>query len=69
MRLMNAEQLLSNEKADKVAAIERHVKRTQEIEDVNHARFVGGRIPVPDLAEARYYRLQAELWLEQERAK
>jgi hypothetical protein len=68
-RLLEAERLLSKEKSHQVAALERHLKRMHEIENIAQARYEAGRIPVFDLAEPRYYRLQAELWLEQERAK
>jgi RNA polymerase sigma factor (sigma-70 family) len=68
-RVLEAERLLSEEKSHQIGALERHLKRMQDIEKINQARYDDGRIPLQDLAEPRYYRLQAELWLEQEKAK
>jgi RNA polymerase sigma factor (sigma-70 family) len=68
-RLLEAEQLLNRDKANQLAGLEHHLKRMKEAEAINQDRFNAGRIPVQDLAEARYYRIQAELWLGQAKAK
>jgi len=68
-RLLEAEQLLNKEKANQLAALEQHLKRMKEAEAINQTRFDAGRIPIQDLAESRYYRIQAELWLEQAKGK
>jgi RNA polymerase sigma factor (sigma-70 family) len=68
-RLLEAEQLLNKEKANQLAALEHHLKRMKEAEAINQTRFDAGRIPIQDLAQSRYYRIQAELWLEQAKAK
>jgi RNA polymerase sigma factor (sigma-70 family) len=68
-RLLEVERLLSKEKSHQVGALERYLRRMRELEKINQARYDAGRIAIQDLAEPRYYRLQAELWLEQEKVK
>ena len=41
----------------------------KEVEKVNQARFDAGRVAVADLAETKFYRIQAEIWLERAKAK
>jgi RNA polymerase sigma factor (sigma-70 family) len=69
LRLLEAEKQLSKDKADHLLALEHHLKRMQEIEKLNQERFDAGRIAIGDLAQSRYFRIQAELWFEQARAK
>jgi outer membrane protein TolC len=68
-RLLQAQRELSEKKEDQIAALEAYLKITQSIEEVNQARFNAGRINISDMAEAKYYRLEAEIWLERARAK
>jgi RNA polymerase sigma factor (sigma-70 family) len=67
--LLEAEQALSDKKADQVTALENHWRRMKVTEDVNQARFDAGRLPISDLAQTKFYRLQAEIALERARAK
>jgi RNA polymerase sigma factor (sigma-70 family) len=77
-RLMEAERLVRGaiadsrsgygRKKDRVATLEHHLKRMQEIEKVNQARFDAGRIALGDLAQSRFFRIQAEVWLYEENA-
>ena len=68
LRVLEAELALENEPAGQVAAHERYWKVTREVEDVSQARYQAGRIPITDLAQARYYRLDAEYQLVKARA-
>ena len=67
-RLLEAERALSDKKADQVVAIESHWKRMRQIEKVNEERFDAGRIPIQDVLQSRFYRLQAEIRLERARS-
>jgi RNA polymerase sigma factor (sigma-70 family) len=69
LRVLEAEQLLTKDKTVQLRALEHHWARMQNIEMVNQARFDSGRIAVHDLAQSRFYRIQAELWLQQAKAK
>jgi hypothetical protein len=62
-RLCTAERDLSLKKADQVAALEGHWKRMQKVEEINQARFNAARIAVQELAQSRYFRLDAEIQL------
>jgi outer membrane protein TolC len=63
--VLQAELELAETPAAIVAAHERHWIYTKEIEEIDRARFEAGRIPIQDYAQARYYRLDAELrWVE-----
>src|SRR5262249_39219844 len=68
LRVLEAERLLSNDKAIQLGALEHHLNRMKEVEKINQARFDAGRIQRHDLAQSRFYRIQAELWLEQAKA-
>ena len=56
-------------------ALEEYVKHAearfawQKVEEVNQARFDAGRVAIADLAHSRYYRIQAEIWLERAKEK
>jgi hypothetical protein len=67
--LLDAERELSERKADQIAALERYLWCMREIEKVNQQRFDNGRLPIQDVAEARYNRIQAEIWLERAKAE
>jgi hypothetical protein len=59
--LLQAELELADTPASAVVAHERHWIYTREIEQIDRGRFEAGRIPIQDMAQARYYRLDAEL--------
>jgi hypothetical protein len=69
LRLLEAERDLSDKKEDQVTALENHWQRMKVVEQVNQARFDAGRIPIADNAQTKFYRIQAEIWLEWARAK
>jgi RNA polymerase sigma factor (sigma-70 family) len=54
---------------DFLTALEDHVKRMKEAEDIAKVRFDTGKITGQDLAAIKYHRLEAELWLEREKGK
>jgi RNA polymerase sigma factor (sigma-70 family) len=68
-RLLEAERALSDKKADQVAAFDNHWRRMQVLEQLNQARFDAGRVAVADLSETKFYRIQAEIWLERAKGK
>jgi outer membrane protein TolC len=63
-RLLVAEWELSDKKEDQLAALKAHFDRMKAAEDLNQERFGAGRIAVQDLQQTKYYRLEAEIWLE-----
>jgi RNA polymerase sigma factor (sigma-70 family) len=68
-RLLEAERALSDKKADQVPALEAHWRRMKMLEEVNQARFDAGRVPIGDLSQSKFYRIQAEIWLEKAKSK
>jgi RNA polymerase sigma factor (sigma-70 family) len=68
-RLLEAQRDMSDKKEDQVAALEAHWQRMKQIEELNKKRFDAGRIGIQDYAESKYYRLEAEVWLEKAKAK
>jgi hypothetical protein len=69
LRLLEAERALSDKKADQVVALENQWKRMRVMEGVNQARFDAGRVPIAELSQTKFYRIQAEIWLERARGK
>jgi RNA polymerase sigma factor (sigma-70 family) len=69
LRLLEAERELSTRREDQIAALENHRKRMAAIEELNQARYDAGRIPIQDLSQSKYYRIQAEIWIERFRAE
>jgi RNA polymerase sigma factor (sigma-70 family) len=61
--LSEAERALSDKKENHVLALQHQLKRLRAVEMINQERFDAGRIPVQELAEPRFYRLQAEIRL------
>jgi len=68
LRWLESERALSNKPADQVAAYERHWAVTKVIELICSSRHEAGRIWIGDYLQAKYFRLQAEIWLAQARA-
>jgi hypothetical protein len=69
-RLLTAELELSDKKADRVAAYEAHLQRFKELEDEFKREVAGleGSEGIADVAEGRFYRLEAEIMLERAKA-
>jgi uncharacterized protein (TIGR03067 family) len=68
-RLLTAELARCNSKADRIAACEANLGRIAAIEKIARERFVDGRLSDGDMADAQYYRIEAEILLEREKAK
>ncbi len=66
---LDAGQSVTDDPAAKQAALERYWTVLWQIERLDEGRYDSGRIPIQDLLQGRYYRLEAELWLAQARAK
>jgi RNA polymerase sigma factor (sigma-70 family) len=64
LRLLEAERELSSKKADQRVALENHLQRMQELEKINRLKIDAGSLAAQDLAEVKFHRLQAEIWLE-----
>ncbi len=69
LRLLDSEQELSDKKADQIAALERHLRRMKELETILQAQHKAGRASLADYDQAKYFRLQAEIWLEKAKEK
>ena len=67
--LLEAELDASTSQEDVLAALKAHLERMRDIEKLAKARFDAGRIPAHEYAKARFFRLEAELKLEQERRR
>jgi hypothetical protein len=63
------ERSLSSNEVDRIAALENHWKRMRNVEIVNRLRFEAHRIPIQDFMESRFYRIQAEIRLENARSQ
>lgn len=62
---VDSERALASGSAEQRTALERHWALLWMIDRVNRARYDAGRIPIQDLAQSHYYRLEAEAWLVQ----
>ena len=69
VRLLVAKLERTDKKADQLAAYEEHFERMKKMEKSSEARYHAGRIAVQDMAQMRYYRIEAEIWLERAKAK
>jgi hypothetical protein len=69
LRLLEAERDLSDKKEDQISALDGHWRRMKEVEEFNQAAFDAGRLMIFDLSQSKFYRIQAEIWLERARAK
>lgn len=67
-RVLDAQRDLAEKKADHIAALEAHWQRMKQIEEKQVERFNAARIPIQDVAQAKYHRLEAEVWLEKAKA-
>jgi hypothetical protein len=68
-RWLEAERELSEQKADQIAALERHLNRMRELERITRERFRAKVVPLEEASAAEFYSLEAEIWLTQERGK
>jgi hypothetical protein len=56
-------------KTEVIAAVERYVKRMKVVESAKNTQFQKDLCTRVDILEARYERLEAEIWLNQEKAR
>ena len=68
-RVMTAELERSEKKEDRVTACETYLQRTTEVAKRAMASFKAGQAAQADAMQAEYYRLEAEIMLEREKAK
>jgi hypothetical protein len=68
-RRMEARLDLSKSKADRIAAAQEHVEEMRAMEAVVARMIAVGEVDRLSLLDAQYRRLEAESWLEQEKAK
>jgi len=68
-RWVEAENALNNKKPERLAAFDAHLQRTRRIEEVVRVRYEFGSEPTQDMTAAEYYRLEAEIWLAEEKLK
>jgi hypothetical protein len=68
LRLLEAERELSGKKADLIAALENHLRRVRELEKINQLKIEAGSVALQDLYQAKFFRAQAEIWLERAKA-
>jgi hypothetical protein len=64
-RVLRAESDLGGRAADRLEALRAHWERMRILERVERWRYEAGRLPVQDLCETRYARLEAEIRLTQ----
>jgi hypothetical protein len=63
-RILHSQKELNPKKDDQIAALQAHLDRMKDVEQINTDRFNAGRITIQDLKVAEYYRLDAEIMLE-----
>lgn len=68
-RWLEAERDMSTKKEEQLAALEAHLKRLKELEEMVTASFEAGRTAIGNVTAARYHRIEAELWLAQAKGK
>jgi outer membrane protein TolC len=68
-RLLRAELELSGRKDDQMATYQAHLKRMKRAEEVTRGRFDAGKIPLQDMAQASYLRLDAEIMVVRAKGK
>jgi outer membrane protein TolC len=68
-RLLRAELELATTRQKRVAAREAEVERIGKILEINTARYNAGRASIADLAQTRYFHLDAQIELEREKTR
>ena len=67
--VLDSERQLSDAKTDRVGAAEAHLKRMQALETlVKKVRRLGFGFSI-DVGASEYYRIEAEIWLDQEKSR
>lgn len=68
-RLLVSQLELTADRAEQLKVYSEHQQRLLKIEKVNKERLDAGLIPIEDYESSRYHRVEAEIWLEQAKAK
>jgi RNA polymerase sigma factor (sigma-70 family) len=63
-RLLIAELDGTDKKDQQLAALQAHLDRMKKIQDIDQTRFEAGKESIENVYESKYYRLEAEIWLE-----
>ena len=63
-RLVMAELDATDKKPEQISALKAHFERMKTVQDIDQERYRAGRISIEDLSQSKYYRLEAEIWLE-----
>ena len=63
-RLVLAELDATDKKPEQISALKTHLERMKKVQDIDQGRYDAGRISIEDLSQSKYYRLEAEIWLE-----
>ena len=69
LRLLEAERELSDRKADGLTVLKNHLERVREIEKIVKLKLEAGSAAFQDMAEATFYRVQAEIWIERQKGQ
>ena len=69
VRWLQAERDLNPKKEDQIGALEAHLKRIASLEKKVKAMMEGNVLPPVKVLEVEWYRLEAELWLAEAKAK
>jgi hypothetical protein len=68
-RWLEAQRDLAGGKEERLTALREHLERMKGLEKIAEGQVRAGQGSQRDVAEASYYRLQAELWLSREIAR
>lgn len=68
-RVLDAQNLASDKKEERIAALEAHLKTLREMEDAAKVRYDAGKVSKADQLVFTYLRLEAELLLQREKGK
>jgi hypothetical protein len=69
-RWMEAERDVATTRAERVAAVERHLERMKELEqEVHNYGRIHSTIPILEMAATTFYRAEAKTWLAEESAR
>jgi RNA polymerase sigma factor (sigma-70 family) len=63
-RLLKAEWEATDRKPDQLAALQTHLDLMKKMQDISQKRFDSGKESMENVAETKYFRLEAEIWLE-----
>src|SRR5207249_4427826 len=65
VKWLNAELRLTEKKSERIALYEAHLERMKTMEAINKAKFDAGALAVTQYHPIVYYRIEAEIWLDE----